>query len=192
MTTSSDLRKSANRARRSLSADQRDNASSKICDRIIHSHEFMSCKTIACYLPVDDEVDPTAIIERAWRAKKRIFAPVIDLRGKMFFCQLTSDTDLKRNYYGLWEPVNGRIIAADAIDLVITPIVAFDDKCHRIGMGGGYFDRCFAFLEHRRKWLRPKLTGVAFDCQKVRKITPNPWDIRLYQVVTESSQINSY
>jgi 5-formyltetrahydrofolate cyclo-ligase len=52
-------------------------------------------------------------------------------------------------------------------------------------MGGGYFDRCFHFLKHRRKWLRPKLLGIAFDCQKVEKIVSNPWDIPLYQVITE-------
>ena len=192
MTTSSDLRKSAIRARRSLSAEQRENASSKICARIIHSHEFMSCKTIACYLPADDEVDPTAIIERAWRATKRVFAPVIDIRGNMIFRELTPNTELNRNYFGLWEPVSGKPISAKAIDLVIAPLAAFDDQCHRIGMGGGYFDRSFSFLGHRRRWLRPKLIGLAFDCQKATRISPNPWDVRLYQVVTESSQINSY
>jgi len=66
------LRKSTLTARRSLANEMRDYASSKICKRVANSHEFMSCKSIACYLPVNEEVDPIVIIERAWRAKKRI------------------------------------------------------------------------------------------------------------------------
>jgi len=181
------LRKSALTARRSLSNESRDNASSKICDRITRSHEFMACKTIACYLPVNDEVDPTIVIERAWCAKKRVFAPVIDMRGTMIFRQITPDTKLERNFFDLWEPVSEPSVSPRAIDLVITPVVAFDDQRNRIGMGGGYYDRCFSFLRHRRKWLRPKLIGVAFECQKVEEITPNPWDIRLYRLITEDS-----
>ena len=179
------LRKSALQARRSLSDDQRDIASTVISNFVIHSHEFFASKTIACYLPCYDEVDPSRIIERAWRAKKRVFVPVTDPRGKMIFRQLTADTDLYQNYFGLWEPVSGNLISAQALDLVITPLVAFDSDLHRIGMGGGYYDRYFRFLKHRRKWLHPKLLGIAFDCQEVEKIAPNPWDIPLYQVITE-------
>ena len=179
------LRKSAIAARRTLTDETRDNASARICDRVIHSHEFMSCKTLACYLPMRDEVDPCDVINRAWRAKKRIFAPVTDMRGNMFFRQLVPDTELALNRFGLWEPVSGPSIDAKELDVVVTPLAAFDDQRHRIGMGGGYFDRCFHFLKQRNNWLRPKLIGIAFDCQRVEKILPNPWDIRLYQVITE-------
>ena len=181
------LRKSAIAARRTLTDETRDNASARICDRVIHSHEFMSCKTLACYLPMRDEVDPCDVINRAWRAKKRIFAPVTDMRGNMFFRQLVPDTELALNRFGLWEPVSGPSINARELDVVVTPLAAFDDQRHRIGMGGGYFDRCFHFLKRRDKWLRPKLIGIAFDCQRVEKILPNPWDIRLYKVITENS-----
>ena len=181
------LRKSALRARRELSAGERDRASTIICDRIIHSHEFFASKTIACYLPLDDEVDPARIIERAWRAKKRIFVPVTQMRGKMIFRQLTPNTDLEQNQFGIWEPVSESSIPANAIDLVVTPLVAFDKKMNRIGMGGGYYDRCFHFLKHRKNWLHPKLLGIAFDCQEVEKIAPNPWDVPLYRAVTEKN-----
>jgi 5-formyltetrahydrofolate cyclo-ligase len=183
----SSLRRSAVKARRALTDEERGIASAAICERIIHSHEFMSCNTLACYLPCNDEVDPLAVINRAWRAKKRIFAPVTHQRGKMFFRQITPDTDLARNRFGLWEPVSGPAIAPRSLDVVITPLVAFDAERHRIGMGGGYFDRCFQFLRSRKSWLQPKLIGLAFECQKVEKIVPNPWDIRLYRIVTESN-----
>jgi 5-formyltetrahydrofolate cyclo-ligase len=180
------LRNEALRARRALTADFRQAASSRIAFTLVHSHEFAAGHSIACYLPCEDEVDPRPVIARAWRAKKRVFAPVIDGRGGMIFRQIAPDTRLERNYFGLWEPVAGATIAAQKIDLVLTPLVAFDSSRNRIGMGGGYFDRCFEFLRHRRHWQHPKLIGLAFDCQRVEKIQTNPWDIPLYRIVTES------
>lgn len=179
-------RAAALKARRALAPYFRQAASAEIAFTLIHSHEFAASRSIACYLPCDDEVDPRPLIERAWRAKKRVFAPVIDGRGGMIFRQITPDTRLERNFFGLWEPAAGAQIAAQKIDIVFTPVVAFDSSRNRIGMGGGYFDRCFAFLRHRKCWLHPKLIGLAFDCQAVEKIQTNPWDIPLYRVITES------
>lgn len=184
-TPNAKIRERALAARRGLSNEKRHAASEQICDRVIHSHEFMSARTLACYLPMDDEVDPIRIVERAWSAKKRIFVPVCDPRGNLFFRLLRPETELRKNNFGLWEPLAGPTAEAKTFDAVITPLVAFDDNGHRIGMGGGYYDRCFSFLRHRKNWLRPKLLGVAFACQKVEKIEPNPWDIPLSRVFSE-------
>ena len=181
-----DLRSTALKARRAMSPEERHSASAKICSRVIRSHEFFAATSIACYLPMSDEVDPSRIIERAWCAKKRIFCPVTEKRGKMFYRRLERDTPLERNSFGLWEPADGEVIPARQFDLVLTPLVAFDDDNNRIGMGGGYFDRYFAFQKRPTRWLRPKLLGLAFACQKVEKIASNPWDIRLYGVVSEA------
>jgi 5-formyltetrahydrofolate cyclo-ligase len=172
-------------ARRSLTREERNNGSARICERLVRSHEFMSARMIACYLPTIDEVDPTAIIERAWCANKRVFVPVTDTHSVMNFCEVTSDTVVARNDYGIWEPLSGTFIDAKSLDLVVTPVVAFDANKNRIGMGGGYYDRCFHFLRNRRKWLKPKLIGVAFACQQVKNITPETWDIPFYKVVTD-------
>jgi 5-formyltetrahydrofolate cyclo-ligase len=184
--TNAKLRSAALEARRSLTENDRRNASSKICERIIHSHEFMSARLIACYLPTSDEVDPTAVIQRAWCANKRVFVPVIDTHGTMNFCEVTPDTVITRNHYGIWEPVSGMFANTRSLDIVVTPLAAFDIHNNRIGMGGGYYDRCFRFLRNRRKWLRPKLIGAAFACQEAKNITPNSWDVPLYRVVTDA------
>ena len=178
-------RRAAKSARRALSPDYRLAASSTIAKRVVRMHEFVACDALACYLPMPDEVDATSVIARAWRMKKQVYAPVIDRHGGMNFVRLRPDTRLVRNWYGLWEPESGVQIQAQDIDLVITPVVAFDKHRHRIGMGSAYFDRCFAFLRHKRHWLKPKLVGLAFNCQQVEKIKPNPWDIPLYRVITE-------
>lgn len=186
-TTMKNLRLAARKARGSMTASERARASRRITDRFLNGRYFLSSETIACYVPTWDEVDTNAIIERAWCAKKRVFLPVTTLHGHMFFRETLPGTDLARNDFGLWEPISGTLIDASKLDVVVTPLVAFDVQRNRIGMGGGYFDRTFAFLGGRTHWLRPKLIGVAFECQRVQKITRNPWDIRVFRVLTEAS-----
>lgn len=184
------IRTAAKRARRSIRDDARTAASAEIASHIMNSREFLASRTLACYLHDWDEVDTRAIIERAWCAKKRVFAPVIDRHGGMRFHALYPETRLEQNQFGLWEPIATSAISPRELDIVITPVVAFDDDLNRIGMGGGHFDRCFAFLRNRKRWLRPKLIGVAFDCQRVEKITPNPWDVRLYRIISEAGPVD--
>ena len=168
-----------------MTASERARASRHITDQFLGSRYFFSSETIACYVSTWDEVDTSAIIKRAWCAKKRVFLPVIAAHGRMFFRETLPGTGLARNDYGLWEPVSGTFIEANELDVVVTPLVAFDARRNRIGMGGGYFDRTFAFLANRSDWIRPKLIGVAFECQRVQKITRNPWDIPVYCILTE-------
>ncbi len=172
-------------ARRAMPPDERRQASRTICKRVIKTREFASSKLVGAYLPMKDEVDTREIIQRAWRANKRIFVPILRGSAQMLFCEITPDTELEQNRLGIWEPSRGLLMRPEKLDLVIAPTVAFDSQNHRIGMGAGFFDRCFAFLRHRKHWLKPKLLGVAFHCQKVEKITPNAWDIPLYRIITD-------
>jgi len=180
------LRATALRARRKMHAADRAQASRQITDRFLNSRYFLSSHSIACYLATWDEVDTNRIFDRAWRAKKRIFAPVINSRSEMTFRNLLPETTVVRNRFGIWEPESEFQIDPSDLDVVVTPLVAYDNACNRIGMGGGYFDRHFAFLRSRRSWLRPKLIGLAFNCQKIEKVTPNRWDIPLSRVISES------
>ena len=186
MNTTSALRNKGLSARRGLPKSERARASARICERVVASREFHSSKDIACYLPMQDEVDTRDIIERAWCANKRIFVPVLRGPAEMVFCEMNADTELERNRLGIWEPARGFLIDPRQLDIVITPTVAFDTNAHRIGMGSAYYDRCFAHLKMRKNWIKPKLIGVAFDCQKVEEIAPSPWDIPLYRVITEA------
>ena len=180
------LRQRALRARRNMTAEQRERASEIICDRVCSTRTWYASDTVACFLPMHDEVDTREIIERSWRANKRVFVPVLRASDAMTFCEMTPESELEQNQFGIWEPVRGFLIDAKQLDMVVTPTVAFDRECNRIGMGSAYYDRCFSHLRHRRYWLRPKLVGVAFQCQQVEKIEPNPWDIRLYQIISDA------
>jgi 5-formyltetrahydrofolate cyclo-ligase len=181
-------RQAGRKARASLDELSRDMASAIIADKITSSAWFQRTEYLACYLSTADEVSTWEIISRAWRMKKRVFAPVCEKTLQLQFREVAPDTDLCMSRFGIFEPVNGESISARKLDAVVTPVVAFDDHKHRIGMGGGYFDRTFSFLRHRNAWLRPKLIGVAFACQQVAEITPNPWDVPLFTVVTETEE----
>ena len=185
--TQRDQRKSALRARRELAERARLNASRRICDSFLRSRFFYSARRIGCYISMPDEVDTSDILARAWLASKEIYCPVVVPGQSLRFVAVTRESRLERSDFGLLEPVDGDEILPLDLDVVVVPVVAFDETGRRIGMGGGYYDRTFRALANRREWLHPKLVGVAFDCQKVPKIKANPWDIGLHEVLTESS-----
>ena len=181
------LRSKSRQARANLTDAARHKAEAHICDAITRAGYFRRSRNVGCYLPSDREVDTWLIIARAFSMGKQVYAPVLRKNGSMGFRELNANSSLLPNQFGLLEPQEGVFIDRHRLDIVITPLVAFDASGNRIGMGGGYFDRCFAFLKTRKIWLRPKLIGVAFGCQRVKEITPNPWDIGLFRVVTEAS-----
>ncbi len=159
-------------------------------DRGIHAFikslpEYRRARRIALYLAFDGEPSLEALVEGARRHRKRIYVPV--LRGMtMTFAELEHGAKLAANFFGIMEPKVGAKIDARDLDLVLTPLVAFDDRGVRVGVGRGYYDRAFAFLRHRSHWRRPKLLGVAYELQRVGSLTPSSWDVPLWGVVTEA------
>ena len=172
-------------ARNRLTTIEREDASDEIAATVSRSAWFQRSQYVACYIGTAREVDTWPIIARAWRMKKRVFAPVLEKNSRMRFRELTAKSTLLRQQHGILEPVAGEFILPRMLDLVLTPLVAFDAQNNRIGMGGGYFDRTFSFLKDREHHFHPKLIGIAFACQQVEKITPNPWDIRLFSIISD-------
>lgn len=179
------LRREHRDARSQQSEAARQSASERIARHVIYSRYFQRSRRIACYLPMADEVDTWPIIARAWRMKKKIFAPIPGRNRLLTFREIRPESDLATTDFGLLEPVSGEELTARELDLVLVPMVAFDDDRLRIGMGGGYYDRTFSFLRSRRWLFRPKLVGLAFASQRVDKVPSNPWDIRLFRIITE-------
>lgn len=172
-----------------MSVGQRKKASNEIAAKLFATDLFNDATRIACYVPMRTEVDTWPIIKRAWELKKRIFAPVTEKNFKLHFKQFDSESELFTNSMGLQEPLQGQSIDTHALDLVLLPLVAFDVDRNRIGMGGGYYDRAFSFLNTNTCTTKPTLAGLAFDCQNIEKITPNPWDIRLFCLFTQSTSL---
>lgn len=141
---------------------------------------FRRARRIALFLAFDGEPDISRLIRPD--QPREYFAPVI-AAGEMHFAAIGARFEL--NQYGIPEPRPVELIDPRSLDLVLTPLVAFDDAGNRLGMGAGYYDRCFAFLGQRTSWFSPKLIGVGYSVQRVDPISAAPWDIPLWGVVTE-------
>ena len=177
------LRKQARDARRRLSVKERTRANSIILENIRRLPAFRAAKQIALFFAFDGEPDLSSLL--GTNRSKDFFAPIITPTS-MHFGAIGPQTRLESNFYGIPEPRPIELIDPRSLDLVLTPLVAFDDDGNRIGVGAGYYDRCFAFLRQRRTWFRPKLVGVAYSLQQIEPIEPNPWDVPLWAAVTEN------
>jgi 5-formyltetrahydrofolate cyclo-ligase len=164
--------------------------SQKISETVINLEPFANAKHIAVYLTHRHEVNTEKIIEAIWQDGKQCYLPVLapDTPNSLHFVRYEKDTPLQANVFNIMEPAWDveRCLPAEQLSLVIAPLVAFDAQCHRIGMGAGYYDRTFAFLNASPRPLHPRLIGIAFELQKLNSIHPEPWDVSLDAVVTES------
>ena len=174
------LRREMRLRRRSLNGFRRQLATRAIVRRLKMLPAYRGARTVALYWPADGEPDVRALAPHAEARGKRLFLPVVSHEGTLRFVPWRPGSSLRRNRYGIPEPVSRRFVAPAKLDLIIAPLVAFDGQGHRLGMGGGYYDRA---LSGRRR--HPLLVGAAFSIQEVREIPAMPWDIPLDMVVTE-------
>jgi 5-formyltetrahydrofolate cyclo-ligase len=185
----SEIRRQIRALRRTLPAHERLLRSHQLAERVASTRLFRQSRRIACYLPVDGEVDPTPLMERAWHLGKQVFLPVLGHRGRLHFAPHTPGGKLRPNRFGIDEPQQPArgFQRPHTLDLVLTPLVAFDPMGNRLGFGGGYYDRTFAFLSRRDHWQKPRLLGLAYEIQKVPQLQHHPWDVPLYGIATESN-----
>ena len=170
--------------RRGLSAERRREAELEIAARLRQLRAYRRAVRIGVYFAVDGEVQLGGFIADARRRGKQVYAPIIEPDG-MRFALTREEADLAVNRFGIPEPRGTPLIELRMLDLVVTPLVGFDPRGTRLGMGGGYYDRSFGFLKHRTRWLKPKLVGVGFSGQRLAAIDARPWDVRLCCAVTE-------
>ncbi|WP_252177298.1 5-formyltetrahydrofolate cyclo-ligase [Endozoicomonas sp. 4G] len=180
------LRKQLRHNRQSLSAEQQLAAAKKLSSVVCGSEAFRQSQHIALYLASDGEIDPGFIAEAIWRQDKFCYLPVLDQEqpDRMYFQIYRPDSRMVENRYGIAEPELDleKTVKPEALDLVLMPLTGFDEQGNRLGMGGGYYDRTFAFLAKSSK---PILIGLAHECQKVSSIPVADWDIPMNGVATE-------
>ncbi|MEM7080766.1 MAG: 5-formyltetrahydrofolate cyclo-ligase [Pseudomonadota bacterium] len=183
--TSDELRTHYRAARRDLHHAQR-----KIATEQIHHHldgliARLQPKLIAAYLAFDGEVDLSAWLQRCGT---RVAVPVIDPKtpGQMHFA-MWSEQATQANRFGISEPADAPPIHPDTIDLLLAPLVAWDDTGVRLGMGGGYYDRYLHthMLAHSRQ--HTTIYGIGFTCQHSSSPLPRQsWDVPLTALVSEA------
>ena len=155
--------------------------------RLIKKHFYRTKITIAGYYPSNYEVNILQFLEEASKKKFRIVLPVIKSSNRMSFKPWVYKEPLYVNKFGILEPKNSKkkIIP----DLIMVPLVAFDNHLNRIGYGKGYYDRS---LKKIRKINKNAITlGIAYSFQKCTQIPVNDNDFRLDYIITEKGIINS-
>jgi 5-formyltetrahydrofolate cyclo-ligase len=185
-----ELRNYMRRQRRLLSHAERLECADRAAHRFASTHLFRSSNHLACYWPSDGELDPLPLMQRAWARNKTCYLPVLNElpSQRLWFAPYREGDLLVYNRYGILEPSlpANELASARMLDLILAPLVAFDGQGNRLGMGGGFYDRTFAFLNYRKHWHSPRLFGMAYDFQKVTHIKAAHWDVPLQGVVTDA------
>lgn len=152
---------------------------------------FLAAKRIALYLTADGELDPLPVLKQASAMGKQCYLPVLHPVGhrRLWFAGWKPGDDLRANRYNIPEPIwtPASLVKPWALDLVIVPLVAFDSNGGRMGMGGGYYDRSFAWRSRRRNWRGPLLVGYGYELQKIKHVSMQSWDVPMDAVITEST-----
>jgi 5-formyltetrahydrofolate cyclo-ligase len=175
--------------RRALSPAARDEAHRQFARFLGGTHRLRPGQRIAVYFAYGHEADLRYVIDVARRRDCLLYLPVItDFRhSRMRFVRYRTDSVMRVNRYGIAEPDrrHAEVIPVRKLDLILLPLVAFDEHGWRLGSGAGFYDRSLHHLRAGRRWRRPKLIGVGYECQRVARLQPDRWDVPLDGIVTE-------
>ena len=184
MTSRVELRKLIRTRRKELSKNMQHQASKLLVERLSNHKKIQSSQTIALYLANDGELDPMLFIEWCWQQGKQVYLPVIHpfCSGHLLFLLFEENSVMVKNYFGICEPKLevSKVCPLEQLDVLCTPLVAFDNSGARLGMGGGFYDRTLANWQQHQVYP----IGLAHDCQQVDAIPVEHWDIPLPEIIT--------
>lgn len=179
------LRRHFRDQRRALDACSQTRHADAVARHFFTSGLLLHGRTLGLYLANDGELDTAPLLGRLLNTRKRIALPVVARNGAMSFYRYRRGATLITNRYGILEPGAGApFIAPLALDMLLMPLVAFDEGGTRLGMGAGFYDRYLSRIPQR---MRPLLVGVAHEVQRSSQPLPAaPWDVPLDGVITEA------
>lgn len=182
------LRKQLRSARRALPAAERIAAADALATHLLALSFAPAEGYVAGYWALDGE-----IALHAWQLRLPTACsyclPVLGDDERLRFAPWKPGAPLRSNRYGIPEPdvAPETLLLAEQMTLVVVPLVGFDARGHRLGMGGGWYDRSFAFRHARSA--PPWLVGAGFSLQRVDTVDAEAWDVRLDAVCTERDVI---
>ena len=181
-----DIRQLIRQRRRALSPEQQALFAQQAATRMMAYPPVLMANTVALFLSFDGELDTQPLIDQLWRAGKKVYLPVLHpfSPGNLLFLHYHPNSELVINRLKIIEPkLDVRdVLPLNELDVLITPLVAFDENGQRLGMGGGFYDR--TLQNWQQHGLQP--VGYAHDCQRVERLPVEKWDIPLPAVVTPS------
>lgn len=162
--------------------------SREIAESLYVLEEYLNSQTVFIYLSKGNEVRTDAMVERALREGKNVFAPAVDRNadGLRIAPIKNLDRDLVSGAFGVREPADHSQLmdARGVLDLALVPGIAFDVKGGRLGFGKGYFDRFLKGLNGL------PILGLAYDFQVIEELPQSPWDMPVHKIITEKKTID--
>ena len=163
----------------------RKNNSNK--DLKINSDKFLfflntnkhNLKNLGGYYPSNFEIDDLEILRLLEKKNFKILLPIIKKNNQMDFFKWSNNEPLKINKYGIPEPVTSKIFYPD---ILLVPLVGYDNSLNRLGYGGGFYDRYIEKIEKIKKVIK---IGLAFSYQKLKSVPINQYDKKLDFIITE-------
>jgi 5-formyltetrahydrofolate cyclo-ligase len=183
------LRRELRNRRRAMPASDRIAAAERLSERLLALPFAPASGYVAGYWATDGE-----IALHVWQLRlprECVYClPVLNEDGRLRFAPWRPGDALVSNQHGIPEPDIAETSQLDPeqMSLVVAPLVGFDERGHRLGMGGGWYDRSFAFRHERAA--PPWLVGAAFDSQRVDSLEHAHWDVALDAVCTESTTLD--
>ena len=175
------LRRRYRVARRALTLSQQREHGQAVARRFAVSGLMLCFKRFAVYAPSDGELDPSPIADYLLAANKIVALPVVERSRQLSFYRYRSTTSLVRNRFDIPEPDtrSATSIPTAVLDVVLLPLVAFDDSGARLGRGGGYYDATFGAHRHTLR------IGIGHELQHHAELQHQHWDVPLDAVITE-------
>ena len=182
------LRRYMLRLRDRQSVGEIEQKSQDIIDQVLHLHEYVRARGIACYVNKDSEVNTRPLIRAALDQEKRVLIPVVKKGDiELFFSEIKDlGSELAPGTFGILEPKpeNVHPVSLDTVDVIFVPGIVWDREGYRLGWGRGYFDRVIKNLpQHVRS------AGLAFNMQLIGKVPRDQFDVPVDMVITESRVI---
>ncbi len=181
-----EIRQQVRHLRRAMPDEQQAQAAEQLAELALNYAPVTAARNIALFLSVDGELNTRPLIARLWHLKKAVYLPVLHpfSPGNLLFLRYSPDTPLIPNKLRIPEPPLDirQLITLDQLDLMLVPLVAFDQHGQRLGMGGGFYDR--TLQNWRQHGFLP--VGLAHDCQQVDSLPVAEWDVPLPAVMTPS------
>ena len=170
-----ELRAMIRQKKRAMTEAEIEEKSAQLGRLLAGSEVYRSAKVIYGYLPYNQEVRTTPMLEQAIRDGKRVAVPKV-YDDEMKFIYLDDMTQVSKGYAGIPEPIADEPVACDRDALVLMPGLAFDPQGHRIGYGGGFYDKFLASEpEH-------PTVALCYDFQMLPSLETEEFDIPVDQV----------
>ena len=177
------LRQQIRKTRANLTALQQQQAENSITQQALALIEERNAQHIALYVSFDGEISTDKLIKTLWAQDKHVYLPVLHPfnPNHLLFLRYLPDTPMLKNKFGIWEPKLNvqNVLPLDELDILFTPLVAFDKQGNRLGMGGGFYDRTL------QNWQNSSFipVGLAHQCQQVEQLPTEVWDVPLHQIL---------